>query len=51
MYVLNNNVRYVKPVKRLLGEERASERVSPARAEGWEGTFNWLVHGILLAGH
>ena len=22
------------PVKRLLGEERASERVSPARAEG-----------------
>ena len=24
----------ILPVKRLLGEERASERVSPARAEG-----------------
>ena len=43
----NDNV----PVKRLLGEERASERVSPARAEEWEDTFNWLVHGTLLAGH
>ena len=43
--------RGLKPVKRLLGEERASERVSPARAEGGEGTFNWLVHGTLLAGH
>ena len=41
----------ITPVKRLLGEERASESVSPARAEGWEGTFNRLVHGTLLAGH
>ena len=38
------------PVKRLLGEERASEIVSPARAEGREGTSNGLVQSTLLTG-
>ena len=33
-YQINNKHTTVIPVKRLLGEERASERVSPARAEG-----------------
>ena len=41
--------RYI-PVKRLLGEERASEIVSPARAEGREGTSNGLVQSTLLTG-